>query len=470
MTITPPSRLARVLTVLRNSITGRRALIVLGALAVGFAVVAPGALTDRNQKFSSYDESTHLDNAWRWSHFDAPQKGERISPEILSEWTCRGFYDSKVNFPECTGVEEISDATFPISLSNYNTKHPPIYYVVNGFIGRAIVSFTPVDSFVSAVRLANAVWAALVLVVATTIFRQLKLSRTAAAVLGLLAVLIPVAFWRWTYANNDVASYASGWLIAASALRAKRIGLRAGLAWLTCTAVFGALTKGFTIGAVIAATIVLFPTVWRTEKGEQSSPRRPGLGSLIQLAVPGASAAAAVVGWLGFHAIYKSNIPYAAPFIREPPDGTPWARISEEVIRIAAPIGGLPGWIFSSTGFLSTAYFRWSELLAWLLSISATALVIGLSAERLHNPHRSVGLATLLTPPLLATIVISYNLLDGSPVFIKVIDRYHISVLPFFVISLALVMAARPAAARIATWFVSIGLVIHAALYLTAVT
>ncbi len=440
----------------------RQWLAFLLASLVATVLLTPAALKD--ERLSMYDEATHLDNAWRWSHFDIPQKGEQISREILSEWTCRGFYDSKVNFPECTPVEGLDDVGFPLSLSNYNTKHPPIYYVVNGFVARGLVALTPIDSFVSAARIANGLWAGLVFVVAVGLFGRLGLGRRPSVVLAVLAVLIPVAFLRWTYVNNDVASYASAWIIAAVALRFKEFGFERGVRLLALASLFGTLTKGFTIGAVVAATIIMLPVAWSL--GDRFTDRRRNLATAM---VPGFIGGLGVIGWLVIQRLYRSDIPYKVPFVREPPDGWPWAKISAEVIRVTAPVGELPTWMYSVNPFLNTSFDRWLEVLAWLMSAAAAALVMGVAAQRESYPFRSLGVGTLAGPPVLAAIVVSYNMLDGSPVFIRIQDRYHVSVLPFFLIALGAVMASRKGMERPVTWFVSAGLVAQLAIYAIAI-
>jgi hypothetical protein len=60
-------------------------------------------------------------------------------------------------------------------------------------------------------------------------------------------------------------------------------------------------------------------------------------------------------------------------------------------------------------------------------------------------------------------------MLDGSPVFIRIQDRYHVSVLPFFLIALGAVMASRKGMERPVTWFVSAGLVAQLAIYAIAI-
>lgn len=441
----------------------RRALFWLVCGAIAVLIVAPGALDEKNEKLSNFDEATHLDNAWRWAHFDIPQKGEPISDEILSEWTCRGFYDTSVEFPDCTAVEELDDVQFPISVSNYNTKHPPIYYVVNGFSARALVTLTPVDSFVSAARLANAVWVLLVFVAVSLVSRQLGLTRSATVAIAALAALVPVALWRWTYVNNDVASYTTAWFITAAALRVRRVGLAAGLPALTIASVIGTFTKGFTIGAVIGATILILPDAFVS--GRTVGDR---LRSALRALTPGILGTLAVIGWLVFQRIHRSDIPYVPPFIREPPVGIPWARISEQVVRLDAPVGTLPTWLGQQSSFFGVVHQRWLELTTWLLSLSAAFLAIGGSERSALRSHRSLGVAALLSPPALAALIITFNLADGSPVFIRIISRYHMSVLPLFIVALAAFIATRPKLSKPVTLFLLLGLGIESLIYLTA--
>jgi hypothetical protein len=450
---------------LLSRMRGSAILRILFIAALSILLVAPAATSEENTRLSIFDESTHLDNAWRWAHFDIPQKGEQISPEILSEWTCRGFYDSNVPFPPCTAVEEIPNANFPFSLSNYNTKHPPIYYIINGFVGRALVELSPIDSFVSAVRIANSMWVFAVVLIARRVFSTLGVRGLPNAILAAFSVLVPVAFNTWTYANNDVASYTSSWLIVWAGIRATRVGLRNGLALLVVASIVGTLTKGFTIGAVIATTILLGPTV-------RESFRR-GVGrarTALYALIPGLAGSTMVVAWLVFQRLHRSDNPFVKPIIREQQDGIPWAGISEEVIRVTAPTGQLPKWILAESPFLTTTFLRWLEIATWGLSVAANPTTRHAAATRSSRwNERSIGVATILSAPILAGVIVSYNMLVGSPVFIRVIDRYYVSVLPLFVISLAVAMANRRHLSRAVTAFLSGGLVIQTVMYAMAV-
>ena len=40
-------------------------------------------------------------------------------------------------------------------------------------------------------------------------------------------------------------------------------------------------------------------------------------------------------------------------------------------------------------------------------------------------------------------MIITFNLVDGSPGYIRVIDRYHLAVVPFYVVALAVALRGR---------------------------
>lgn len=414
----------------------RGVALALAILMIALAWISPGALA--NDKFSIFDEATHLDNAWRYSRIDIPRVGHQISPEILSEWSCRGFYDSSVPFPECAGPDEIVDASFPFSISNYNTKHPPLYYAINGVVARVVVAVTPVDSFVTAARLANALWLALTIVMALWIGTLLQLRRWHSVVLAGVAVSVPSALTGWFYVNNDVGSYASAWAVAAALLYAHQVGLDRGYRPLVVTSVLACLTKGFTIGAVLVVSVILLLGVRDT--GIRSSAGRVLFRRVVGL---NAAAAASVVGWIAFNRTVKTDIPYVSPIVRPPLERIPWAKISDQIIRVEFPGGSLFGWMRYENGFFDQAVQLWLRGSVWFLAAAPLALALGLQHTSAARFSRNIGFGALLGPPMVATMIILFNLLDGSPGYIRVIDRYHLAVVPFYVLALGVALRGR---------------------------
>lgn len=410
--------------VLQPRVLGYIIIFLVCALAM-----IPGSR--RNPQLSIYDEATHLDNAWRLAHFDIPQVGEKISPTILSEWTCRGFYDPEVKFPECTPPETVEDKSFPFSLSNYNTKHPPLYYAITGVIARVAVAVTPIDSFVTASRIANSFWVALTLIAAWNIGRLLDMRRWQQITLSMAAIALPVPFSGWLYVSNDVGSYATSWIIAAVTLQAAQRGISSSIKPLVIAAVAACLTKGFTFGAVMSSAIVLLTTAVSKDRIE----RQELHSQLKTVALMVGSGIASVIGWLAFNRIWTSEIPFKSPIVRKPLEGIPWGKISSQIIRFEFPIGELPNYL--STGFAAVDHSLslWLLGLGWLLT--AAPLVAMLSTS--DSLSRGFGASAFLGFPLVALMITSFNLLDGTPSYIRVIDRYHIAVMPFSLVALALV-------------------------------
>lgn len=414
----------------------RRGCAVLLVCGAAIAVIAPGALAD--DEFSIYDEATHLDNAWRYSRFDIPRVGHRISPEILSEWSCRGFYDSSVPFPKCAGPDDVVDASFPFSLSNYNTKHPPLYYAVNGVVGRVMVAVTPVDSFVTAARLANMVWLAITMAMVLWIAQMFRMRRWHAVALASVAVSVPSVLTGWFYVNNDVGSYASAWAVVAALVYAHVNRWQSGFRMLVIVGVLACLTKGFTIGAVLAASVAMLMGV--AGCGIRSS---VGRAMIRRVVVLNAAAGASVVGWIAFNRVVKTDIPYVSPIVRPPLERIPWGKISDQIVRFEFPGGSLFGWMRYEVPALDQSVGLWLLGMEWLLAAAPVALILGLRNTGDAQFARGIGLAAFAGPPLLAAMIITFNLVDGSPGYIRVIDRYHLAVVPFYVVALAIALRGR---------------------------
>lgn len=440
-----------------------RAVVLLGlALLVTSFALLPGVRND--PKFSIFDEATHLDNAWRYAHFDVPQIGEKISPEILSEWTCRGFYDPQISFPDCTDADAVGELSFPFSTSNYNTKHPPLYYASVGFTARIAVALTPIDSFVTAARLSNSIWVLVAFAASWQAGKMLSLRRWQRTALSTTSLTIPVVFGGWFYVNNDVGSYASAWVIAALGIHAWTKGVSAAQRSLILASVMACLTKGFTIGAVIA--LVIFLLFKRETHSPLSIRKNQSMRAIVFVAL---SAAATVLGWIIINRTWKSDIPYVSPIVRAPLEGIPWGKISEQIVRFEFPIGVLPAYITSSIEAVNKFTYLWLIAVAWILA-SMPAVAIFRRQEESSRQMLGLGVASLLGYPAIAAMIVAFNLLDGAPGYVTVIDRYHISAIPFSFLLLAAVSTTSRKAANLVYVVLGVGSAVIFATYLTVVT
>jgi hypothetical protein len=181
-----------------------------------------------------------------------------------------------------------------------------------------------------------------------------------------------------------------------------------------------------------------------------------------------AASGTAVIGWLTFNRAYKSDIEYVPVIIRPPLEGVPWRAISDQVVRFTFPGGSFPGWLSTDSILIDHGLNLWVLGLTALCSAVPVALMIGLDMRGGQSQARWLGFLGLASSPLLATMIIAFNLLDGSPGFVRIIDRYHLSVIPIWLVCLGTVLTIRRLTVTAISTLVFVGLVVQFAVYLTA--
>ncbi|MDO5722973.1 MAG: hypothetical protein Q4P33_01040 [Flaviflexus sp.] len=169
--------------------------IILGIFLVTIGIAVPGILGYRG--VSPIDEITHFDYAYKLAvDHHIPAAVEPLSDEALSEWACRPSGWTSEELCDLAETGEADTEEFPAVGLNYNGFHPPLYYFITGWIGRALSALTPLTLF-AAMRVGSAVWlaaglSACYLVVSRHSSRALGLA--AAALIGSTPAVSAFAF------------------------------------------------------------------------------------------------------------------------------------------------------------------------------------------------------------------------------------------------------------------------------------
>lgn len=186
----------------------RLALVVTSLVLLALIAVVPQV--QRQLPFSVFDESTHIDYSWRASHLDFPARGDQIDETVMQIWMCYG--NDQLELPSC-GTEDPDPNAFSAQALQYNTAHPPTYYVITGLAGRAIDAATPLD-LVTSMRLTGAGWLAAGMIM---MFAALRVARVPWALSWVLAGVAGM-WWPIVAASSIVTNDAPALLTAGTAL------------------------------------------------------------------------------------------------------------------------------------------------------------------------------------------------------------------------------------------------------------
>lgn len=169
--------------------------IILAIFLITLVLAVPGITSYRG--VSPIDEITHFDYAYTLAvEHRIPASVEPLSEEALSEWACRPSGWTSEELCDLAGVGAAEGEEFPAAGLNYNGFHPPLYYFVTGWFGRAVAALTSLSLF-EAMRLGSAVWlaaglSACYLVISRHSSRALGVA--AAALIGATPTLSAFAF------------------------------------------------------------------------------------------------------------------------------------------------------------------------------------------------------------------------------------------------------------------------------------
>jgi 4-amino-4-deoxy-L-arabinose transferase-like glycosyltransferase len=294
-------------------------------------VVLPSALGD--PRISVFDEPTHADWVARMLDGELVARGDTITPEVLAEWSCRGWaLDSSL--PPCDGVPHDASEYTSKGL-NYNHFHAPGYYALTA-LGAGVVGWVaPATDVVTAARVVGVGWAVLGMVGVYAVARELGARVSVARAAGLLVVGTPLVVHLLSVVNNDAALIAAGALIIWVGLRAVRTGVP--WWWAAGAGAAAGLIKVVALPVVLTAVILTIAVAWLwCRPGDR---RRRLVGSALLMA---AGFAVVSVAWFGVQSLRAPDAPFVDPV---PGDvkgaGVPWAIVGV-VFDTLPPTAGPP--------------------------------------------------------------------------------------------------------------------------------
>jgi hypothetical protein len=422
----------------------RLLLVALGLLGLATALVVLTVV--RGQQISPVDEATHADYAYQISHGSIPASGALINREILQEWSCHTM--AGTTLPPC-GAANPAPSLYPHGGQDYNFGHPPLYYLVTGFLDRGINGLVHgTGTFITIGRFLGLGWLYAGMITLYFALRRFLVPWRFAALGAALLPLCPGVLAASTTMTNDAAAALCGaaglWVLARLTVQ-RRIGWVAP-AVVTVLTTGTKVLNGLPMLAVIAVAAVLAFAAWR--RGEKARARALALAALA-----GAAAFCAVyLGWL----LYQAGRGVAH-----------WVNPNAPPHLSGSQLGDLLSTWFSGFQHLVIDYYLpqqvngetimlWAMLLTMIL-VAAPLLVMAVSRGR--SAAWILGLATLLGIVCYPPIVEFQVYMANKGYFPIVTGRYGMTFIPWAIACLAIV-AGRRRLLRLSTATVGLGSVV----------
>ncbi|MDO8108557.1 hypothetical protein Q6348_15270 [Isoptericola sp. b441] len=395
------------------------------AVGLGLITVVIGTLGQlASPDLSPIDEHTHLGYAWDISHGKIPAAGDTIPPEILREWTCRGQFNLKL--PPCDSTTNPAD--FVARGEQYNFAHPPVYYLVTGYLARAasVVGVT----FVPAARFASSLWLAAGVVMLFFALRRWGVRTAIAAGIAATAVGTPWVLGSGTTVTNDAPAILGGafaLLVAARLFREERYGL-----WVpVLLTALAASTKTLNAYALLAVAGVAVIYAVLRRRTPQARP----------LAVVGLSIVATVAvvyfAWDLFQS-HRGDPNWVSPiagFSTDPIVGTPlaeWTSTFFQGLQMSARV-------LLDPDFTGLAMTFWTPLATALVTSGAFVALFRLRPSSRAFTIPAATLVGLLTYPTVVQLQAFVNT-SGAEYFPDVSSRYGLSLVPLILACWAIVL------------------------------
>lgn len=393
-------------------------LAVLAATVVLLNVTATRGL-------SVFDEATHADYVVRVSEGELPADGDRLSQEVLGEWSCRGSASATLPLPPCSdGPYDAAD--FPAGGSQYNAAHPPLYYAVTALAAQAVAALTG-DGLLEGARLAGILWLTSGLWVLLAALRRLGASWTLATAVATLVAVAPAVMHASSTVNNDASALLAGALVLWVGLRV----LDGSSSWpaFAAVAVVVAALKIVFVVALIPAGLVLLLHLLRT----------PADRSRLLTAL-GAGAVAAVGAVLVWGSVQgdAGGVAFDNPVLgintREA-DRVPVAATLKNLLAAWPPVGRA----FVPTGLDQPQLFLWVALVP---IVFASAPLLGLVAAR-RVAGRDVSIGAALGMVTVPVAVQMHTYVAEGYYFPNIAPRYGLCLVASLALSLAAAVAGR---------------------------
>lgn len=385
----------------------------------GVAAVLITAHVGAYRKLSPFDEGVHFDYVLKITQGDVVTKGETLGQEAMREISCRGVDFRGIVAPPCEDGVTYDPEDFPNEGYNSADIHPPVYYLITGFLAKGLVAAGIAPDMLTAARLVGILWLSLGLLATWHLGRELGISDVPLALVLAAVASTPTLLHASATVTNDVAGVVAGGVLLLATVRFEKG--RSPL-WLLGLASFLALALK-TTNIVTVGLCLLYLLLRRDPASGRGAGIRDGRRAGVAVLLGGALVA--LIGWLVLHSIMSDAV--VTP-MDENRGGLDPANVLANVTTLITPVNyGLP------TSVLGANQFDTIGGVLGVLIIGATfyPLLRGSITEDRDRLAGSVGLVMLAGGGLFA--LASYVLFGE----VIVSPRYGISLIPAVTVALA---------------------------------
>jgi hypothetical protein len=396
--------------------------IVLGLLAVAASLVV--LVVARAPQLSIVDEAAHADYAYQVSHGHVPAKGAIVDAEIRYEWYCHDL-GAAVSSADCAAG--FTD-DFQADAQDYTFGDPPLYYVVTGYLGRALSPLVlGSHDFITAGRVIGALWLFAGMLVLYLALRAFRVEQRYCCLGAILLPLCPGVLAR------VIVQRRTGWVLPVAVT-----------ALTTGTKILNGVPM-LVVGGILA---VLAVAAWR--RGDRLGALRGGAAALAV-----AIAFLAVYGGWTFFQSGRGQAGWVNPNLA---DGLPLS---------GSAAGDLLSNLFGTFQHLTTSYWLSDNVNGETVAIWATLLCVVLGAAPfvlmattgMRSWAWQLGLGTAVGVSAVAVVVETQVFATSGRYFAIVTGRYALSFLPWVIACLA-VVASRRHLSRSGIAFTGLGLTV----------
>ena len=419
--------------------------VVLGLLALACSLVV--LVVVRAPQLSIVDEPAHADYAYQVSHGRLPAKGAVVDAEIRYEWYCHDLGAAVASADCAAGFTD----GFQADAQDYTFGDPPLYYLVTGYLGRALGPLVPGGhDFITAGRVVGAPWLFAGMLMLYGALRAFRVERRYACLGAVLLPLCPGVLAAASSLSSDAPCALCG---AAALYVLARVVVERRTGWVvpfvvTALATGTKILNGVPMLVVGAVVLVLAVAAWR--RGDRGAAVRTGR---IALAV-----GVAFCGVYGGWTLFQSGRGQAGWVNPNLADGQPLT---------GSAAGDLLSNLFGTFQHLTTNYWLadpvngetvviWATLLCVVLG-AAPFVLMATSRTRSWSWQLAVGTAAGIS--VIALVVQTQVFATSGRYFAVVAGRYALSFLPWAIACLA-VVASRKGLTRSGVVFTGLGLTV----------
>ncbi|MFT3944872.1 MAG: hypothetical protein QM705_13770 [Ancrocorticia sp.] len=409
-----------------SALTWRDAAVVALLMVLSLAWSAVGI--SRAPELTRYDEWTYIDYAYKVSQGYVPVRGEDLGLVAREAWSCRGMEGTirHVAPPPCEDVASSAVSEWPYEGENYNGFHPPLYFALAGFGGKAIAAFTGTD-FVTAARWISGLCVALGIGAIYLAIRRWRVGRVASFGGALLTLATPAVAASAVIVHNDAMTPLAG---AAAVWLAARIFVGRNLGWALPTLAMAliAATRVMSSVGLLAVTVILGVALLVPRFGGlDASSRRPLAGIIA------GQVGALVVGYVGWTTWQNARtpadyVPAISGYSTEPYDGQSLGTILWTFIDPYGLTHPVTDW-YMQPALDSELIRQWSTV----LYVFFLALPLVFFCVCLRNGAGRALAGSMLVGPMVTGLVVQVRELVTAHGFFRVLSgRYAMALVPLY--------------------------------------